>query len=109
MPQKEKLLEFLSGFISENKKNLFQNNIEHRTKYMTVVLEDIFQSHNASAVMRSCDCFGIQDIHVIENRNTYELNPEIAMGSSHTVLEPSTTPTRRPGTRPCKMLPVASG
>ena len=82
MPQKEKLLEFLSGFISENKKNLFQNNIEHRTKYMTVVLEDIFQSHNASAVMRSCDCFGVQDIHVIENENEYLINPDVAMGST---------------------------
>jgi tRNA (guanosine-2'-O-)-methyltransferase len=82
MPQKEKLLEFLSGFISDNKKNLFQNNIEHRTKYMTVVLEDIFQSHNASAVMRSCDCFGVQDIHVIENENEYLINPDVAMGST---------------------------
>ncbi len=82
MNQKEKLLEFLSGFISDNKKNLFQKNIEHRTKYMTVVLEDLFQSHNASAVMRSCDCFGIQDIHVIENENEYLINPDVAMGST---------------------------
>jgi tRNA (guanosine-2'-O-)-methyltransferase len=82
MNQKEKLLEFLSGFISENKRNLFQQNIEHRTKYMTVVLENLFQSHNASAVMRSCDCFGVQDIHVIENENEYLINPDVAMGST---------------------------
>lgn len=82
MNQREKLLEFLSGFISDNKKNLFEKNIEHRTRYMTVVLEDIFQSHNASAVMRSCDCFGVQDIHVIENENEYNINPDVAMGST---------------------------
>jgi tRNA (guanosine-2'-O-)-methyltransferase len=47
-----------------------------------VVLEDIYQPHNASAVLRSCDCFGIQDIHIIENKNKYNINPDIALGSS---------------------------
>ncbi len=49
---------------------------------MTIVLEDIFQPHNASAVLRTCDCFGIQDVHIIENRNKYEVNPDVALGSS---------------------------
>lgn len=53
-----------------------------RTARLQVVLEDIFQPHNASAVMRSCECFGIQHLHVIENRYTYTLNREVAMGSS---------------------------
>jgi tRNA (guanosine-2'-O-)-methyltransferase len=46
------------------------------------VLEDIYQPHNASAVLRSCDCFGIQDVHIIENSNKYEVNPDVALGSS---------------------------
>ena len=78
----EKLLEYLFGFISENKKNLFLKNIEDRTKYMTIVLEDIYQPHNASAVLRSCDCFGIQDVHVIENKNFFEEKKDVALGSS---------------------------
>jgi tRNA (guanosine-2'-O-)-methyltransferase len=45
-------------------------------------MEDIFQQHNTSAVLRSCDCFGIQDVHIIENFNKYEINPAIALGSS---------------------------
>ena len=45
--------------------------LAHRTRYLTIVLEDIFQPHNAAAVLRSCDGFGIQDIHVIEKRNTF--------------------------------------
>ncbi len=53
-----------------------------RTRYISLVLEDIYQSHNASAVLRSCDCFGIQDIHIIENKNEYSLNPDVALGSS---------------------------
>jgi len=69
-------------FISENKKNKFEEIIRNRTRHITIVLEDIFQPHNASAVLRSCDCFGIQDVHIIENKNPYEINPDVALGSS---------------------------
>lgn len=79
---KQALLKYLSGFITENKKSKFSEIINNRTRYITVVLEDIYQPHNASAVLRSCDCFGIQDVHIIENQNTYEVNPDVALGSS---------------------------
>ncbi len=79
---KEKLLDFLNSYVSENKKELFNQIIKYRTRHITVVLEDIFQPHNASAVLRSCDCFGIQDVHIIENKNIYEVNPDVALGSS---------------------------
>jgi tRNA (guanosine-2'-O-)-methyltransferase len=55
--------------------------LQLRTRYLTVVLEDIYQSHNASAVLRSCDSFGIQDVHVIENKNTFELSTNVTIGS----------------------------
>ena len=80
--QKLELLNFLESFISENKKDLFRRIVEYRTRYITVVLEDIYQPHNASAVLRTCDCFGVQDVHIIENRNLYEVNPDVALGSS---------------------------
>jgi len=75
------LLIHLSGFMTDRRNELFRNIAAQRTRYITVVLEDIFQSHNASAVLRSCECFGIQDVHFIENRFQYELNPDIALGS----------------------------
>ncbi len=80
--EKAALLEHLLSFISSNKKEKFEEHIQYRTKYLTVILEDIYQAHNASAVLRSCDCFGIQDIHIIENQNPYTLNPDVALGSS---------------------------
>ncbi|MCX6251315.1 MAG: RNA methyltransferase [Bacteroidetes bacterium] len=80
--EKAQLLEYLKQFISENKNRLFQKNINNRTRYLSIVLEDIFQPHNASAVLRTCDCFGIQDVHIIENQNKYEVNPDVALGSS---------------------------
>jgi tRNA (guanosine-2'-O-)-methyltransferase len=79
---KQALLEYLSGFITDNKNARFDEVIRNRTRYLTVVLEDIFQPHNASAVLRSCDCFGIQDVHIIENQNAYQVNPDVALGSS---------------------------
>lgn len=77
-----KLLEFLSPHITEKRLALFNRIVENRTKYFTVVLEDIFQPQNASAVLRSCDCFGIQDVHIIENRNEFEVDTEVSLGSS---------------------------
>ena len=55
--------------------------LDGRTRYATVVLEDIFQPHNASAAIRSCECFGIHDVHIIENRYEYRINPDVLMGS----------------------------
>jgi len=75
-------LEFLWEFISPNKQQLFKERIKYRTRFLTVVLEDIYQPQNASAVMRTCDCFGVQDVHIIENRNQWEYNPEVERGSS---------------------------
>lgn len=76
------LFNFLSPHITEKRLDLFNRIIENRTKYLTVVLEDIFQPQNASAVLRSCDCFGIQDVHIIENRNEFEVDTEVSLGSS---------------------------
>lgn len=80
--QKEELLEKLLSFITDHKNQLFDRVIEHRTRYLTVVLEDIYQPQNASAVLRTADCFGVQDVHIIENRNEYVINPEVTLGAS---------------------------
>ena len=76
------LVEQFFEHVSENKQEKFLKNIKNRTRHITVVLENLFQPHNASAVLRSCDCFGVQDIHIIENYNKYTTNREIDMGSS---------------------------
>jgi tRNA (guanosine-2'-O-)-methyltransferase len=78
---KDKLIQYLQQFVTERRLKLFDSRLEYRTRYLTVVLEDIFQPHNASAVLRSCECFGVQDVHIIENRNVYRINPDVALGS----------------------------
>ena len=74
-------LAFLENILTENRKNKFLKVLENRTKHFTVVVEDIFQMHNASAVMRSCEVFGIQELNVIEQRYGKSIDKEIAMGA----------------------------
>ena len=79
--QKASLYERAADLFSENKRSLFDRLAPLRTRHISVVLEDIYQSHNAAAVLRSCDCFGVQDVHVIEDRNHYAPNSDVSMGS----------------------------
>lgn len=75
-------MNYLSGYLTPRRLDLFNNILNMRTRHLTVVLEDIYQSQNASAVLRTCDCFGIQDVHIIENRNEFQVNSEVSLGSS---------------------------
>ncbi len=77
----QQILEKLQEFVTEHRKNLFYDVIENRTHFLTIVLEDIFQAQNASAVLRTAECLGIQNIHVIENKNQYKLNPDVVLGA----------------------------
>ena len=77
-----RLTEYLSSFATEKRLERINGVLDQRTDYITVVLEDIFQPHNASAVLRSCDGFGIQNVHIIENRNHFKPNREVDMGTS---------------------------
>ncbi|MCB0462871.1 MAG: RNA methyltransferase [Flavobacteriaceae bacterium] len=75
------LVEYLETYLTENRIERFKKVLENRTKHFTVATEDVYQLHNTSAVMRSCDVFGIQELHVIEERNVKRIDREIAMGA----------------------------
>ncbi|MEZ4779515.1 MAG: RNA methyltransferase [Flavobacteriaceae bacterium] len=75
------LFEYLQTYLTERRKELFKEVLNMRTKHFAVVTEDVYQLHNTSAVMRSCDVFGIQDLHVIEERFGKRVDKEIAMGA----------------------------
>ncbi len=81
----EKLLAYLEEIVTPERIERFKVILEERTKYITVAIEDVFQRHNMSAVIRSCEVFGIQDAHVIENRNAKCLDEEISMGAQNWV------------------------
>ena len=81
----ELILEEFYNIISENKIEMFNRLAGLRTRHLTVVLENIYQEHNASAVMRTCDCFGIQELHTIEKNNVYKIQRDIARGAGRWV------------------------
>jgi tRNA (guanosine-2'-O-)-methyltransferase len=76
-----KLITYLEQFVSERRRDLFKQVLEQRTRHFTVAIEDIYQSHNASAVVRSCDVFGVQDVHIIENKYKFSTSKQVAKGA----------------------------
>ncbi|NBW27864.1 MAG: TrmH family RNA methyltransferase [Flavobacteriaceae bacterium] len=74
-------LEFLEKILTQSRKERFLDVLQNRTRHFTVVVEDVFQLHNTSAVMRSCEVFGIQELNIIEQRFGKRIDKEIAMGA----------------------------
>jgi len=79
--RRQEITEHLATYITEHKIDVMEDVLAKRTRFLTVVLEDIYQPQNASAVVRTADCFGVQDVHVIEGRNVYDPNPQVLQGS----------------------------
>ena len=76
-----RVLAHLSQFVSDHKKAFVEKVLDQRTRYVTVVLENIYQSQNASAAVRTCECLGLQDIHIVEDTAKYHLNIRVLKGS----------------------------
>ncbi|RWX01594.1 TrmH family RNA methyltransferase [Flavobacterium cerinum] len=76
-----KYLNYLETIITENRSEKFLKVLSQRTRHFTVAVEDIFQLHNASAVMRSCEVFGVQELNVVEEKYGKTIDKEIAMGA----------------------------
>ena len=78
----EEILANLYKLIQVEKAEKFEVISSERTNWVTVVMENITKEHNASAVMRTCDCFGIQTLHLIENSRNYATQREISKGAA---------------------------
>lgn len=78
---KKALAEYLREFVTEERNERILSVLENRTRHFTVVLEDLFQTQNISAVMRTCECYGVQDLHIIEKENLFQTHSAITMGS----------------------------
>lgn len=76
------IIKSLQPFVSEHKQELIEKVLSKRTRHFTLVFEDIDKPHNISAVLRTAECLGIQDLHFIKNRNDYKINPDITQGAA---------------------------
>ncbi|MBI3218387.1 MAG: RNA methyltransferase [Bacteroidetes bacterium] len=76
------VIQHLLSFVSEKRIQTMERVLSNRTRYVTLVLEDIYQSQNASAAVRTCECLGVQDIHIIEKESSYSVNRKVLKGSN---------------------------
>jgi tRNA (guanosine-2'-O-)-methyltransferase len=76
------VINHLLQFVSEKRQETMERVLSQRTRHVTLVLEDIFQSQNSSAAVRTCECLGIQDIHFIERQSHYSVNKKVLKGSN---------------------------
>ncbi len=67
--------------LTERRQMLFEKAAALRTRHFCLVLEDFFDPHNISAVIRTSEVFGFQDVHIIEEDNAYKVNKAILKGS----------------------------
>jgi len=78
---RRKITQYLETFLTDERKVLLHKILENRTRHITVVVEDLFQTQNISAVLRSCECVGIQNVHIVEGENDFQIHKAIAMGA----------------------------
>ncbi len=76
------LLSHLQQFITDRRQEVLERVLSQRTRHIALVLEDIYQSQNTSAAVRTCECLGIQDIHIIEKQSAYSVNQSVLKGSN---------------------------
>lgn len=72
----------LSPYLTVARRARFEAVLGERTRWVTAVTEDLYDPHNISAVLRSCDGFGLQSAHIIEVNNPYRVSPGVAKGAS---------------------------
>lgn len=96
-----KVTEYLKEFVTQERLDRIDEVLSYRTRHITVVLEDLYQPHNASAVLRSCDGFGIQDVHIIENRNLFDASKGVTIGADKWLTLSRYSETGKNSTKSC--------
>lgn len=80
--QKLALIEYLQAFVTPERQARIEAVLAQHTRHLTVVAEDFHSPHNASAILRTCEGLGIQDVHIVENFNPFKVRRGAASGSA---------------------------
>ena len=81
LTEKKELIDYLRHFLSKERYNRIKAIASQRTRYFSIVVENLYQSHNISAILRTAECLGVQDVHIIENNFQYEISPQVSLGA----------------------------
>jgi len=82
MARQSEILTYLQTFLTTHRIERFKNILNQRTRHFTVAIEDVYQPHNASAVLRSCEVFGIQDVHIIEKNYVFKNSNQVSKNAN---------------------------
>ncbi len=80
--QRSNIIANFTNIINEDRVALLKETLEQRTHYLTVVLDDIYLPQNASAIIRTSECLGIQSLHSIQGRNKHKINRDVVKGAA---------------------------
>jgi len=70
------------GFLLPDRKERIDRVVASRTRTLTLVMEAFCDPQNVNAVLRTCDAFGIQEVHVVEGREKpYDRNKKISQNA----------------------------
>ena len=72
---------YMAEFLTEERMAVLQRTLSERTRYMTILTENTFHPQNASALVRHCEAFGVQDLHTVETRCKFNPNVNIVRGT----------------------------
>lgn len=72
---------WLAEFMSDERQQVLRRTLDRRTRYMTILTENTYHAQNASALVRHCEAFGLQDLHTVEDRCTFSPNLSIVRGT----------------------------
>ena len=74
-------IDYLSSFLLESRIDTLTRALNMRTEYITVMTENMFHAQNASAIVRHCEAFGVQNIHTVEELCPFLPTLNIALGT----------------------------
>ena len=74
-------LDYMTQFITEERRDVLRRTLAQRTHYMRIMTENMFHPQNASAIMRHCEAFGIQQIHTVEDLCRFDPSVNIVRGT----------------------------
>lgn len=72
---------YLQEFLTQERIDVLAGTLAQRTRYMTILTENTFHPQNASALVRHCEAFGLQDLHTVETVCKFNPNVNIVRGT----------------------------
>jgi len=77
----KELTTYLQNYASEARQVRIEEILALRTRHLTVVMENLINSHNVSAVARSAEALGLQELHSIEDNTPLQNNSQVMKGA----------------------------